>query len=549
MSSARPPPPRSWFEAAAVGLLLAGFLALKTYGLQAEAGDENIYFYMAWRVAEGRLPYRDFLFAHPPLHLVPAVLVALAVGPRLLAFKAIAILSAAWMGIATWRLGRRTGRRAEAVAAMAILLFSYDLLRASSHFTGAVEAVALLATALWLLTAGRPAIAGVLGACAVATAVYTLPGVLAAGLWAWGVGGGRAARRYAVGFGVPFMLVHLAGLAVAGGAFLEQVYGYHLRKPASGQPTWTVFLQLAFHDVVLFAGSVAALPPLWAAARPRVADGEGWRGVLADARSGVPVLCLGVAVAGAALLLSLGRLHHFYFLILFPPMAVLAAWGTGDAIRTLAARLCASPRPRAPWRPALLALAVLAVAVAYQPRMERYLPYYAAEVARGGEIRHYTWRSSPWLGPLDGVVRRLCWSDERVLGARATGVRCYLWHESVALAIADEMAAWVAAHTADEDTLFGDSGTAPLVALLAHRRLAGDVADTNALVFRSGLVSAAATIRRVDTPDLVYVLFGLGKGLHNLPEFRAWADGGFDEERRFEDPRQGTWVLLRRRPP
>src|SRR5687768_7428181 len=55
---------------AALALLLLVFLLLKTYLLVAADSDENIYFYMSVRAAfEGQQPYRDFFFAHPPLHL------------------------------------------------------------------------------------------------------------------------------------------------------------------------------------------------------------------------------------------------------------------------------------------------------------------------------------------------------------------------------------------------------------------------------------------------------------------------------------------------
>ncbi|HUT58524.1 MAG TPA: hypothetical protein VNA25_11825, partial [Phycisphaerae bacterium] len=57
--------------------LLLAFLALKAYGLQPAVGDENIYFYMSTRVADGLVPWRDFFFAHPPLHLLPGVVVSL----------------------------------------------------------------------------------------------------------------------------------------------------------------------------------------------------------------------------------------------------------------------------------------------------------------------------------------------------------------------------------------------------------------------------------------------------------------------------------------
>ncbi len=58
------------------GLLLAvgWFLLIKSYCFHWQVSDENIYYYMAWAAVDhGALPYRDFFFAHPPLHLLPGI--------------------------------------------------------------------------------------------------------------------------------------------------------------------------------------------------------------------------------------------------------------------------------------------------------------------------------------------------------------------------------------------------------------------------------------------------------------------------------------------
>ena len=59
--------------ACSVTLLLSG--ALKLYSARYGAGDENMYFYMATRAAEGILPYRDYTFAHHGLLLHAALCV------------------------------------------------------------------------------------------------------------------------------------------------------------------------------------------------------------------------------------------------------------------------------------------------------------------------------------------------------------------------------------------------------------------------------------------------------------------------------------------
>ena len=59
--------PKQWIPFLIVALV---FIIIEAKGLtQVGPGDENVYFYMAKAVSEGQMPYRDFFYAHPPLHI------------------------------------------------------------------------------------------------------------------------------------------------------------------------------------------------------------------------------------------------------------------------------------------------------------------------------------------------------------------------------------------------------------------------------------------------------------------------------------------------
>ena len=111
------------------------YAALRTYQFHLADSDENIYFYMASRTAfGGLLPYRDYFFAHPPLHLAFAVL-ALKVGAlargapamvdpagwndggaALVAVKSIGIVAGVGAGACVYRAVRRVAGGARGVA-------------------------------------------------------------------------------------------------------------------------------------------------------------------------------------------------------------------------------------------------------------------------------------------------------------------------------------------------------------------------------------------------------------------------------------------------
>ena len=74
-------------------IIAAGFLWAKAFGIHyTPDGDENTYYYMAKLMAEGKLFYRDFFFAHPPLQLILLSLVYLFFGFNFILLKATAFL-------------------------------------------------------------------------------------------------------------------------------------------------------------------------------------------------------------------------------------------------------------------------------------------------------------------------------------------------------------------------------------------------------------------------------------------------------------------------
>src|SRR6266850_1833231 len=163
-SVARSRLPVSAIVAAPVFLL---FLVLKVYASHPAASDENIYFYMSVRTAfDGLWPYRDYFFAHAPLHILisaavfkvaalvyglfhgsPAAGVAALTngaswndgGLALTIAKSIPAASALLAGVFVFKGARRAGPVEAAVAAASFLLAD-QVLRASSHFTGIAEA-------------------------------------------------------------------------------------------------------------------------------------------------------------------------------------------------------------------------------------------------------------------------------------------------------------------------------------------------------------------------------------------------------------------------
>jgi hypothetical protein len=203
--------------------------------------DESQHLHVAWLIAEGQVPYRDFWEHHLPFfHYAMAPLTAwLTERPEVyFAARLIMCLLAAAAVVLTWRLGRRLSADAAVWAAL-VLLFLPQFAETSTETRPDVPAlVAHLASLLALVhwrADRRPGWLWAAGACQGAAlalsikAIFALAGVVAvvAGLPGRGeslVGRASSLARFLGGLAiVPLVLV--GGLAAfTGTATLEGLY-------------------------------------------------------------------------------------------------------------------------------------------------------------------------------------------------------------------------------------------------------------------------------------------------------------------------------------
>lgn len=533
--------------------IMALFLTLKAYGLNRAVGDEGIYFYDSLMWSMGKMPYRDFFFAHPPLHIAPLALVFLFTGYSFMAAKLLPVFSTALVGVFIFIAGKRRFGRPEGLLAAAFFLIAYDVLRASSHFTGVDESVCWMAAGMLCALGGRFLLSGVFYALGAATGFYVFPGALMALTMSFFTSR-KGGLRFTAGFAVPIILVNAAFWAVGGSGFIDGVYRYHFLKPEMGEAEASMWWQVIFHNFWLFAGSamaiVAVLPET--AGVLRGARGIfGWPSALLRSGRAGAVWWLAAYTAGYLVFLAmLSRIYHFYFLLAFPSMALLAGyavWETAKGATALAVGFftskAGSPAAANPFVTAILVLSVL-IGLLARPSLEEKLSYFAGSK---GTTSHYRWNPSLLPGPVDAAVKAVFWKDARTIGKSYSGVRYYLWHESRVFRAAEKIARYVRENSADDETVFGDSTSAPLIALMAGRGISEDFTDTNTMRFRSGITPAEDCIRQVDTPKLRFVIAAPGKGFFLLPEFQKWVAERFTLERTFDDRTHGRYNLYKKK--
>jgi hypothetical protein len=593
-------PPRTlelvtWALVATVGLL---FLALKAFSLHWEIGDENIYFYMASATARhGALPYRDYFFAHPPLHLAPGVALFALGGFNIVTARLIPIAAQLVAALFVALIARRHLGRAAAVVSVLLYLGAFDLLRASSHWTGINLSTMWMVIGLWALLGQRHRLAGITLALGVCTGTYVLPAAMMAAAVAV-LTSRQAARRYLAGFLVPWAAVQLSCLVIGGKAYLASVYLYHVEKPDAPGAAADMMVRVFGDNFALFWGAVLATTlallrlrgdrvapqPVPAAAehgrqerkkgkrrRPerqqqlaaRASDRAApastigrlivgaRRALLEDGPHAVARL-MTLWVLGTVIFIAvLPRVFPFYFLLLFPSAALLGGHLAGQLVEWAPLVRDGARRARTVAALATLLALIVAGALLRGPIQHHLAPTYVRH-----QDRPMRWQDAPLPSIVNGVLRRWFFDDVARAETDYSTLQEYLYHEGQYFERAEELAQQVKARSRPEQRLFGDSSTAGLVALLAGRRLAGDEADTNTMRFRSGLTDPAALIRRVDTPELALVLvhgdlsrsgaprYGL---FASLPEFTAWLDRGFRVVYQVQDRTKGWYFLLGRR--
>jgi hypothetical protein len=283
--------------------MLVVFDALKIAAIRYGTGDEFIYFHMGKLVADGKLPYRDFLFTHPPLQLIPPAFVFATIGFHFTALKLISVLVANVTAFLFFDFARRAVSPFVGVLAAALFLFSTTGHTFASAYMGQETTVALIAAGLVALQRRRPVWSGVWLGLATMCGLYAACAVVVV-LVALARTDRTALRRFLVGCGVTAALGATACFAVGGAAFWEQVVVFQSRKVADPvNEKWPMIAEMALFDPAILA--LACVVPR---------------------RSGLG-LPTAIGCAYVAAILAFANVHLNYAELFIPFFAVAAAGG------------------------------------------------------------------------------------------------------------------------------------------------------------------------------------------------------------------------------
>jgi Dolichyl-phosphate-mannose-protein mannosyltransferase len=494
-----------------IGVLLF-FALLKVYSLNFVLGDEHMYLYMSVLVSKGKWPYRDFFFSHPPLQLYVMGALFKVFGYSLVLSKLLPSAAAMVSALHVHLVGRRLVGRIEGLLAATLFLFTYDVLRGSSHFTGANCALALGLAATYQALVGRQVLAGVLFGLGTFTGIYIAPlglmlGVLMA-FRSW-----KESLRLLGTFGLTCVLVCALFAGVAGWhPFWYQIFGYNLNKIAFRYSWFAKFRNVAYLNTLVMLGFVPGIA--WAVAMWKVRGRSHGSSVLPGFIGKVGAwlnLWGGDRVAAQVLFATLTcgyfyfystrvDYYSYYFMLIMPWMGLMTATFVVDVVRFIRERkqpaaAADAPLPRAEkrrrdraahkvsgrenaaWRvwPLAVAGVALAVVLVYRQGIS-----HDRQAEMGEEGSHYVWHDSRYLPAwLNGLVQAVFWSPSSDPVHPPNAITYYLQHESMHATTVDKFVQIVRGECRPGERIFGEYSLGPFAAALGPCVLAANLADTN----------------------------------------------------------------------
>ncbi len=535
-------------EGVGLFIILSTWFLLKLVGLHASGTDDNIYFYLADRMAHGAVPYRDFFFSHPPVHLLVPAAFFKVFGFSVGLAKLIPVLAQTVAGAFLYLTLRRSSVTL-ALAGLFIHFSAYQILMGSTDMNGENIMTMFLWISAWAVATHRPLLGGLMSALAIGTGMYALAGVMAIGLMSF-MTGWKKGIRFLAAFAGLAIAMFVTFRIIGGAAFTDGVFTYHTRKQvrAAGHESifatrnpfmmlkillvnLAVFLKgdiffktLYYHGAIFLLSLTGALV---AAFTPAV------RKMKFDPRNAGHMAIFGVAAFGLFMLqwAAVNEVYDFYLVPMLSMMAPAAAYAVLRAVRGISAASSV--------RGLLLPAVVIAAAwIAIPAAMGINEKLWPEEQAMKGQTVRYEWRDPDILKTPARLTRALFFADHRERGDVTPFYRHYMWNKSLAFSTADEIATHVRNTTAPGETITGASTLAPLVAILADRRMAGDEADTNGKRFNSGMLDERAFIEKVCGDRVAYVVSAANsyfpyKKMTESPDMY----GLFEPERTFQDGR------------
>lgn len=284
-----------------------------TYSLNS---DENAYFYMAKLISEGNLPYRDFFFAHPPLQLFILALIFKIFGFNFILLKIVPILSIILSSFFLFKIIKYKFGNLAALIGVVLFLFEYNLIRSSTQASGINETLLFILLGFYYFIKNKNIISGLFFGLAGLTGLYSAIPIIIF-LFYLLIKNRKEFLNFLLGFSI-FFIINLIFFIISNN-FITQVYLYHLMKPEE-YSLYSPFVLLIVieKNIVLFLSLVLFLI---------------FYKQLKDIK--YIKLILFIVIAYVIFFLFLKRPFIFYYILIFPFLAIIGAIGIIELLKKI----------------------------------------------------------------------------------------------------------------------------------------------------------------------------------------------------------------------
>lgn len=296
--------------------------------------DEAVYFIGAQHLWSGELPYRDFLFVHPPgmlVALTPAAWLADLVGDSsaMAAAKVVfALVGAACAGLVAWLL-LRFGAAAALFGGSLYAVWSAAVWGETMLMMGPLLNLALLVALVLLRRPEGALVAGVVLGLAVTVKLWALVPLVVAGIWVLARYGRPPMMRFAAGAVAAATAIVAAFLIAAPGRMFSDVVAFQTGRPRSdtglGERVFFFTGSLIGYERIPNLGwLVVGLVGVVAVALPMI---RVLRGRVAVALWDEPVWWSVLALTQLAALAAAPSFYNHYTGFAVPALCLLAGYG------------------------------------------------------------------------------------------------------------------------------------------------------------------------------------------------------------------------------
>ncbi len=441
-------------------IFVAVFILIAIKGLKvSQPGDENTYYYMGKLISEGKVPYKDFFFAHPPLHIYLVALIYKIFGFNVVILKLIPLISTLISAFFIFKITKEQFGEAEAIISSLLFLFSYSIMFNSVFSFGIDIATMFLIIGIYLLWSKKKHfLAGIFFGLAGITRLLTLVPILFI-LTIILFSDKKKSLKLSSGFLIVFFLVNGIFALLYGSDYFNPVYKFHLLKSFGSKENYHEYVDTLKLNWILFSSAFLF--------------------IFVKEKKKVQNFAI-ISIAYIIFLATLKNIFGFYFIIVFPLLAIIG----GHTIVNLIKNYLSGK-----WKIFILIL-LLSI---------------------------FAW----------DLVSNVMFLDKIAFTGFERG---------------KDIIDLINSASNKETLLFGDNSVVPLLALLTNKKIALDFVDTNNQVFISGLKNLDEVLTDLKGKDILFVIRST-QGLSDFSAVKQFLNTNCDFLSQFHDKIEGGYII------